>query len=153
LPSGALPLCLDDHRKQAAVVFANVVARRVVHTVTLLLMQVWRIYRNTSEKGRLSRRHYFFIAAFHVCDTLPVPVSIRMSGPKAIVESPGQDITLQPCWHYCRALRASQLGKPGVAELAVCSAATSFTEDSTHACGTHPGDHVEISLTESMQSF
>jgi hypothetical protein len=40
-----------------------------------------------------------------------------------------------------------------VAELAACSEAISFIEDSTHACGTHPGDQDEISLTESMQSF
>ena len=38
-------------------------------------------------------------------------------------------------------------------ELAALSEDTSFIEDSTHACGTDPGDQDEIPLTESMQSF
>jgi hypothetical protein len=40
-----------------------------------------------------------------------------------------------------------------VLELAALREATSFIEDSTHACGTDLGEQDEIPLTESMQSF
>ena len=47
----------------------------------------------------------------------------------------------------------ADFGKPRVPELAALSEDTSFIEDSTHACGTDPGDQDEMPLTESMQSF
>ena len=69
---------------------------------------------------------------------------MEMLGPTAIVENLGQDSALR---------RASQFGKPRVPELAALSKASSFIEDSTHACGTDPSDQDEIPLPESMQSF
>jgi hypothetical protein len=76
-----------------------------------------------------------------------------MSGARGIFESPGQDIALRLFWHHFRALRASQLREQRGPELAALSYATSFIEDSTHACSTDPGDQDEIPLTESVQSF
>lgn len=82
-----------------------------------------------------------------------LPVSMEMLGPTAIVENLGQDRALRLCWYHVRVLHTSRLLKQQVPELAALSEDLSFIEDSTHACGTDPGDQDEIPLTESMQSF
>jgi hypothetical protein len=44
--------------------------------VRMLPGQMWMAYRKTTEKDCLSRDQHFCIEAFHVCDTLPMPVSM-----------------------------------------------------------------------------
>jgi hypothetical protein len=73
-----------------------------------------------------------------------MPISLRMSGPTGIFNSPGRDLALRLFWHHLRALCASQLRKQRVLELAALREATSFIEDSTHACGTGLGEQDEI---------